>query len=552
MQSLRRILERIDGRGYGAYKELKGKTFTFPFFTLTVERVQADPYAPPSWVRVHLPSEVVHLPPHTIRTPVREVALRDFLIRQFHHLTRKDRDIRIDTPAQEVLERSACRIDRGAVVLRFFIHLPAKGRRILGYRAQDIFLHRLPKILEQFRWDRLPRHQLEEHLNTVEDAEALRSQLEERGLVAFVADGSILPRESGISDRPLQEGAVPFQSPPDLRVTLQSPHRGAISGMGIPKGVTLIVGGGFHGKSTLLRALERGVYNHIPGDGRERVVTVRSAVKVRAEDGRSITGVDISPFIQNLPGGLDTRQFSTPNASGSTSQAAAIVEALEAGARVFLVDEDTSATNFMIRDARMQALIAKNQEPITPFVDRVRQLFKDHGVSTILVMGGSGDYFDVADTVIAMVAYRPHHVTAEARKIAQSFPTHRRSEGGANFPRIRKRVLAPSLNFRKGKREVYVRSRGLRVMRLGEETVELDAVEQIVEDGQVKAMAHAVVYFFKHYVDGQTPLDELLKKFSKDLERQGIEILDPAPDLAVFRIQDFAAAVGRIRGLETV
>ncbi len=551
MHELRRILERVDGRGYGAYKDLRGKTFTFPFFRLTVERVQADPYAPPSWIRVEVPAEVAQLPSHTYRTPVREIALRDFLVRRFHELTRKDRDIRIDPPGQEILERSACHIVEGRIVLRFFVHLPARGRRILGYRAQEIFLHRIPQIVEHFRFSRLPRERLEEHLNTAEDAEFLRAQLAERGLVAFVADGSILPRESGVSDRPLREGAVPFESPPDLRVSFHLPHRGEVTGMGIPEGVTLIVGGGFHGKSTLLRALERGVYNHIPGDGRELVVTLASAVKVRAEDGRSVTGVDISPFIQNLPGGLDTTRFSTVNASGSTSQAAAIVEALEAGTRLLLVDEDTSATNFMIRDARMQALVAKDHEPITPFVDRVRQLYRDRGVSTVLVMGGSGDYFDVAGTVIAMVAYRPRHVTQEAREIARRFPSHRRPEGGERFPALRRRVLSPDLDFRKGKRDVYVRARGLRVMKLGEETVELDAVEQIVEDGQVKAMAHAVVYFFRNYVDGRTPLEDLLARFARDLRHRGVDVLDNAPDLVGFRIQDFAAALSRIRGLQT-
>ena len=101
--------------------------------------------------------------------------------------------------------------------------------------------------------------------------------------------------------------------------------------MGIRKGITLIVGGGYHGKSTLLKALEAGVYNHIAGDGREFVITDDTAFKLRAEDGRSITGVDISPFIKNLPNKKDTVHFSTEDASGSTSQAANLMEALESG-----------------------------------------------------------------------------------------------------------------------------------------------------------------------------------------------------------------------------
>ncbi len=549
MRRLQGILRSIDGRGYGAYRELQGKTFHFDFFTLTVERVQADPYAPPSWVRVVIPKEVMQLPPHTWSNPVRTVALRDFLVRVFHRLVARDRALRIDPPGQEILDRAACQVQEGEVTLRFFVQLPARGRRILGREAERIFLHRIPDVLERIRFPRLPREDLEKHLDVAEDATFLRELLADRGLVAFVADGSILPRESGRSDRPLREGAIPFESPPDLRVSVELPHHGPLSGMGIPEGVTLIVGGGFHGKSTLLRALERGVYNHIPGDGREFVITRESAVKVRAEDGRVISGVDISPFIQNLPLGLDTTCFSTVNASGSTSQAACIIEALEAGAEVLLVDEDTSATNFMIRDARMQALIARHAEPIIPFVDRVRQLFQDRGVSTILVMGGSGDYLDVADTVITMEAFRPRNVTAEARRVREAFPTHRRPEGGERFPEVRQRVLLPGLDFSKGRREIYVRSRGLRVMHLGETTVELDAVEQIVEDGQVKAMAHAVVHFYRRYVDGQTPLPELLKRFQEELDSRGVSFLDRAPDLVAFRIQDFAAALSRVEGL---
>ena len=181
----------------------------------------------------------------------------------------------------------------------------------------------------------------------------------------------LLPRRSGVDDRPLEGGGVvPFRSPESLRVVLQAPNAGSVPGMGVPVGVTLVVGGGFHGKSTLLRALEAGVYNHRPGDGRERVVSDPDTVKVRAEDGRAVAGVDISAFIDGLPLGQDTHHFTTPNASGSTSQAATIVEALESGAHALLVDEDTSATNFMLRDRRMQSLVPKDAEPITPFQPR--------------------------------------------------------------------------------------------------------------------------------------------------------------------------------------
>ena len=264
--------------------------------------------------------------------------------------------------------------------------------------------------------------------------------------------------------------------------------------MGIPKGVTLVVGGGYHGKSTLLRAIERGVYNHIPGDGREFVVTDPTAVKIRAEDGRNVVGVDISPFIGMLPGGHDTHFFITDNASGSTSQAANILEALEAESKLILLDEDTSATNFMIRDRRMQTLIEKVHEPITPFVDKVRQLYKDYGVSTILVMGGSGDYFEVVDTVIAMVEYEPRDVTGEAKEISDKYPTGRIGEGDAGFGRLPERIpLSEGFDSRKGRREINLRAQGLKTLLFGREEIDLSCVEQLTEDGQVKAIGYAML-----------------------------------------------------------
>lgn len=182
------------------------------------------------------------------------------------------------------------------------------------------------------------------------------------------------------------------------------------------------MGGGYHGKSTLLSALERGVYNHIAGDGREYVITDPTAVKLRSEDGRLIREVDISLFINDLPNKKDTHRFSTPDASGSTSQAAGIVESMEAGSQVFLLDEDTSATNFMVRDSFMQSVIHREKEPITPFLERARDLYEKCGISTVLVAGSSGAFFHIADTVIQMDAYRPVDITEKVKGMLEEYP----------------------------------------------------------------------------------------------------------------------------------
>ena len=553
---LRRLLINLDGKGYPAYRDLRGR-YTFPGFDLSIDHIQPDPFAPPSRMRVFVPATVAAFPSELYSNRGRAVALRDYLARRYadacQELARQRPAIAIDRPGQEILERTAILIDRGQIEARFTVALPAAGRRILGRQAADILCIALPQMVERaLLYKNQSRTALDQHVETVEDADALRAQLRARRLVAFVADGAILPRRSGVDDRPLDQGAVPFRAPDRLRVTLDRPNAGPITGMGIPEGVSLIVGGGFHGKSTLLQALQRGIYNHMPGDGREFVVADEAAVKIRAEDGRSVACVDISPFINNLPFGKDTHCFTTENASGSTSQAANIIEALEAGARLLLVDEDTSATNFMIRDHRMQELIAKDREPITPFIDKVHQLYADYGVSTILVMGGSGDYFDVADTVIAMENYLPRDVTAEARSIARKYAAERRSEGGDRFGPLTPRTPDPaSIDPSRGRREVSLKARGLRALAFGRAEIDLAAVEQLVDDGQVRAIGHALNYARDRCMDHQEALAQILDRVMADLDSSGLDAFTPWPvgDLAHFRRFELAAALNRLRGL---
>lgn len=329
------------------------------------------------------------------------------------------------------------------------------------------------------------------------------------------------------------------------------PNKGVVTGMGIPKGVTLIVGGGYHGKSTLLDALQIGVYNHIPGDGRELVVSNPCTAKIRAEDGRRIEKVDISPFIDNLPFGQPTTAFSTEDASGSTSQAANIVEALEAGAEVLLMDEDTSATNFMIRDHRMQELVAKPKEPITPFIDKVQQLYNDYGVSTVLVIGGSGEYFDVADCVICMVEYTPYDVTEKAAVIAEKYKAERNPEGGAHFGKITERIpLVHSFDPSKGRRKVKIRSQTVKTILFGTHTIDLHAVEQLIDVGQTKAIGDAI-YYATRYMEGEYTLRDIVENVIADTAENGLSVLSPYPvgTYAAFRGLELAAAINRLRTL---
>ncbi|MEG5038097.1 MULTISPECIES: ABC-ATPase domain-containing protein [unclassified Microcoleus] len=614
-ESLQRHLLQLDNRGYKAYKDIKGN-YDFSEFTLIIDYVQGDPFASPSKFRVIVPPNIAQIPRELFNSRSREIALRDYLIREFDKAaysisskrgTGKSGMIAVTRFGQEVLERTSAFIissntsdieDLGGVELRFAVGLPAGGRSILGRQAAEMLCEDIPQIVSQsLKYANLNAAECRRHVETVEDADWLRKQLAENGLVAFVADGSILPRRSGVDHRPLLNNAVAFQSPQSLKVEFNCPNRGWISGMGIPAGITLIVGGGYHGKSTLLRAIELGVYNRIPGDGREFVVTNPAAVKIRAEDGRSVAGVDISPFINHLPQGRDTAQFYTENASGSTSQAANIIEVLEVGRRkkeegrgkkeegrgkkeegrgkkeeaqyfvletqlvaisegdlvpVLLVDEDTAATNFMIRDRRMQELIAKDKEPITPFIDKVKQLYADCGVSTILVMGGSGDYFDVADTVISMDNFQAYNVTEKAKEIAKNYSISRAAEGGETFGKITQRVPIPaSLDPSRGRRDVRVKVRDVDELAFGTEEIDLGAVEQIVDSGQLRAIAAAMVYAKQQYMDGKRTLSEIIDLVMADIDAQGMDILSPFPegDFAMFRRFELAAAINRLRSL---
>jgi predicted ABC-class ATPase len=498
---------------------------------------------------------------------IREVAFRDYLTRDFRttigEIAKQKRgtghsgEIHIDSGGQEILERNSIVVTNSFIEARFCIGLPAAGRRVLARQAGAMLFDEVPKIVDRaLRYGSVNPSELRRHIESAEDQDYMRRQLESAGLVAFVGNGSILPRRSGVDDRPLRDAdgtpVVPFQSPPELEVTLKCPNRGEVSGLGIPRGVTLFVGGGYHGKSTVLRAIETGIYNHIPGDGRELTVSTPSAVKIRAEDGRYVENVNISPFIADLPFGRQTRNFSTENASGSTSQAANIVEALETGSRLLLIDEDTSATNFIIRDARMQALVAKSKEPITPFLDKVRQLFSEHRVSTLLVMGGAGDYFDVADHIIMMDSYEARSVTEEARQVVREFPSTRVQEGTTAFGSVRQRFPeATSFDPSRGRRDVKIDTKGLRTILFGRSQIDLTSLEQLVDQSQTRAIGRAILFFARRYASQGLSLGEGLQQLERELDLYGLDLLIPfkTGNLARPRIQEIAFAINRLRTL---
>lgn len=525
---------------------MRGKWWTGAAI-LDILKVQSDPYAPPSRVEFLLDADAADLVPEWHATAPRRRALAVLLAKHFKRAC-ATRDLRIDAGGQEILRRSSCEVaEDGSVVFRLGAQFPGHGRRIAGRQAARLLCEVLPDAADEAL--SVSEEEAGRWTQHADDVAALREAVTARGLVAFVADGSMLARRSGVDDRPLESG-VPFKSPASMAVEFTLPHAGLVRGMGIEPGVTLIVGGGFHGKSTLLRALEAGVWDHLPGDGRDFVVADQSAVKIRAEDGRAVTGVDVHAFVDHLPSGDDTRAFTTENASGSTSQAAAVVEALEAGARALLIDEDTAATNLMIRDARMQELVAKDREPLTPLVDVVRSMADDHAVSVILVMGGSGDYMDVADRVILMDAYRPEDVTERARALAAK-PTGRKVEA-EGFRMPGSRVIEPRSVSSESRGKQKIRADGTDGLRFGESEVDVRSVEQITDHSMTTGIGLAIEAAVRRgWIDGKATVAEALDRIEAGLEADGeaelLRIRDV--DFALPRRFEVAATLNRMREL---
>lgn len=543
----------IDGRNYGQYKSVVGD-YDYGDFTLHIDRVQSDPYAPPSQLRATASPVKMGIPEDLLDTREKRVAVADFLAREFAKNSAKTPEIRIARCGQEILERSYASVDKTAVEVRFQCQFPARGRTIMGRsmaRLADVDIPYTVMDTFDFASEDAAQHlaNLRRHVETYVDYQALQAALADNGWIGFVANESVLARRSGISDYPMDE-AVRFTSPGSLEQTVTLPHAGEVKGMALKPGITVIVGGGYHGKSTLLNALQRGVYAHMPGDGRELVAIVPNAVKVRAEDGRAVTSVDVSAFINDLPGGADTAAFSTENASGSTSQAASIVEAVEVGCPVLLVDEDTSATNLMIRDQRMRALVADEKEPITPFVDRIGGLARA-GVSTILVMGGSGDYLDVADLVLMMDSYVAHDVTQKAREVVAAQPRERMDV--EDFPAVKQRVMLP-LKAHGGKAKT--KAKGLDSISLDRQDIDVSNVEQIVDGGQTEAIAWAIRALTDGErataFDGETTLTDALRALDEIIEQHGLDGLG-GPEKSAFmvrpRMVDLAAALNRYRSI---
>ncbi len=478
------VLRRINGRGYKAYKELERTSWRIDGIDFRLVRVQGDPFAPPSIVSATT----------TLRglSGLAPIPLCDLLYRRLHNLAPRYQlrrageggsgVITVPRPGPVVIARSGAVCRGGRVELRARVGLPSRGRRILGDVARELLLDRLPRLVREVL--SLDRGEAERHVLNWRIQEWIREALPRLGLVSFIGNGSILPRRCGGCWEPL-EGAIPFESPKSLEVSIELPNGGSVTGMGVKRGLTVITGPAFHGKTTLAEAIASGVWNHIEGDGRERVVTVRNAVTLESENGRWVSCIDLSQWIHGLPGGRDTRCFSTSDASGATSIFASLQEAVEAGAELLIIDEDSTATNALHRDQWAERITGKRT--ITTISDSAARL-KEAGISVVIVASGAIPLLSQADTIIVMDEYRPIDASwyrREAERIAREAGYRPVEEP---YKRPGRRFISKPLAIDKYK----VRGNILESRQL-EDTVNLAALRQVEEHQQLTTASEIAV-----------------------------------------------------------
>jgi predicted ABC-class ATPase len=564
------LLRGMDNHAYGSYRRLKNTCIAFDDFHFCFRHIQGSPGAMPASVcEINLPASNFPIPIWARSNDARSMAAADFVLRSFTRgvkaVAHQNRGVdgsgsyQCSRMPQQILERNAVIFSAAETSILFRVSLPgSRSKQVLAGEAEAMFFRELVDIVQRVKDDVGDCQRLRSQCELVEDMLHVQDQLEEHGLVAFIADGSNLPRASGVSDKPARRGVVPFRTPEEASVVLDFPNAGKVSGLGIHKGVTVVIGGGFHGKSTLLNALGRGIYPHVAGDGRERVVSSKRAMMVCAEDGRSIKGLDISSFIGTLPEKADPRRFFTKNASGSTSQAAAIVESMLAGADLLLIDEDSSATNFLMRDRHMRKLIP--EDPITPLLDRVRQLYEDHRVSTLIIAGGSSDYLGVADHVIAMRDYLPVDMTAEARDL--DLPRTHPPAGPLTLS-DRRQMLPGNfdpcyINARMNK-QVPIRIKALRgqefeIIEYGMDLIDVRSLKGIVDADQMLTIGHCLLLARRLELAAKGLAPSVLARELIDVLREkGLDVLQPPQSPPVFfaaiRLLELAGAINRLRSL---
>ncbi|MDF7807841.1 ABC-ATPase domain-containing protein [Pontiellaceae bacterium B12219] len=560
------LLAELDGQPFSGYQKLIGD-FDFSRYVIKCAAINLeDEDAAHPVFSIRVPQTISEIPEYLFDTPVRRTAMEDLLLRRISDCISRianydqngiaRRHIQVSSPNQKILPRNALLLTKEYIEVRIEITLPFQtiivdGEPLVsidGEMAQQIFFEDLPEIVSNsLLYCNIDIAEADEHVNNMEDADRLRQYLGASGQVAFVAEGALVTRLTG-SDLPDYERMSPVEAADELLDEVEVPHSGAVRGFGIPNGLTLILGESNSGRVDLMDAIAQGIYNHVPGDGREHVVTVADAVSIRAEVGRSIQQVDISAFASELLDGGNAASYSTKSAGSFTSQAASTVEALEAGARVLLYDEHSSSSTFLSSDTRVASLLGKSSR--NTLAARARQMVDELGIS--MVVAGSSlvaEFIPIADKILKIENFCISDITEEAKALNIVAPAPVNDTVNLSTMLSRSRWVMPSsIDPSIGREDLVIETDEVDFLQFGRSLVDLDAVRQIADADQARAIGFVLYYAKLRYMDEGYPMREILDLVDRDLSNEGLNALvrDIRGDLARPRRYEVAAAINRL------
>jgi len=554
------LLAEIDGKPFAEYERLIGD-FDFARYVIKCSKIEtaADGEFPVFNIRV--PQSIAELPGHLYDSPVRRTALEDLLTRnlcaaaaqiaRFNESGWARRNIMVAEPGQKILPRTSVLVTKEYIDARIRIAMPYKvfssGERLVdGEMARKVFFEDLPEVVSTSLFCcNLDLAEAEEFVNGMEDADRVRQSLSTLGLVSFVGEGSLLAREQD-SDLPDYDRFIPFEVAEATCTEIEVPNAGKVTGLGISAGLTVVLGDAANGRKDFMSALAAGVFNHIPGDGREGVVTVSDAVQIAADRGRNVQEVNITPFLSESEYG-NPASFSTPAADSFISQAASVIEALEVGARVLIVDENSSAPAFLTTDARIAGLLGST--PRTSLAQRARQIVDELGIS--LIVGGENlvaEYIPVADTVLKVEGFQVTDITEQAKALNLAVPPEAPAVNLAPMLARSRWIMPSSIDAAVGSKDQVIEAIDLNAIQYGRSVIELDSVSQIADESQTLTIGLLLYYAKLRYMQEGYPLREMLDMIDRDLSSEGLGTIvrDLRGDLARPRRYEVAAALNRL------
>lgn len=558
------LLTELDGQPFSEYQQMEGD-FDFSRYVIKCAKIDMEGGDHPVF-SIRVPQTIAEIPEYLFDSPVRRTAMEDLLLRclaaniegiaNFDESGVARRHILSASPNQKIIPRNALQLTKEYIEVRLQIVLPTQnmildGEEMLaidGEMAHQLFFEDLPEVISNsLLYCNTDADMADRFVNSMEDADRLRQHLGASGQVGFLGEGALVARVTG-EDSPDYERLTPVEIDEGLVEEVEVPHAGTIRGINIPSGLTLILGESNSGRVDIMDAISQGIYNHIPGDGRETVVTVADAVNIRSEVGRCVQNVDISAFASELPDGGNPAAYSTVSAGSFTSQAASTVEALEAGARVLLFDEHSSSSTFLSSDTRVSPLLGASSR--NTLAARARQIVDELGIS-IVVAGSSlvAEFIPIADKILKVENFCISDITEEAKalEIVPSSVANDTATLSSLLSRSRW-VMPSSIDPSVGREDLVICTDDQSYIQFGRSIVDLSEIRQIADVDQARAIGFVLYYAKLRYMDEGYPVREILDLVDRDLSNEGLNALasDLRGDFARPRRYEVAAALNRL------